>query len=136
MRDVQANVAKQASVPPCSPAPYRAINDGVNLESTSDDNQAQFRHRFPHREKEQASMRNGVTSALIAGLLAGATLVAAGPTSAQQPGSPAQKKACRPDVFRLCASDIPNVQAIVRCLRANESRLSPDCRAVFAGELR
>ena len=28
------------------------------------------------------------------------------------------------------------LQAIVRCLRSNESRLSPDCRAVFAGELR
>ena len=81
-------------------------------------------------------MRNGVTTALIAGLLLGATLPAASPASAQQPGSAAQKKACRPDVFRLCASDIPNVQAIVRCLRANESRLSPDCRAVFAGELR
>jgi hypothetical protein len=50
---------------------------------------------------------------------------------AQEPGTPAQKRACRPDVYRLCAAEIPNVRAIVRCLRANMSRLSPECRAVF-----
>lgn len=51
--------------------------------------------------------------------------------AAQEPGSPAQKRACRPDVYRLCAAEIPKVQAIVRCLKLNVSRLSPDCRAVF-----
>jgi len=49
----------------------------------------------------------------------------------EQPGTPAQKRACRPDVYRLCAAEIPNVRDIVRCLRQNMSRLSPDCRAVF-----
>jgi len=51
---------------------------------------------------------------------------------AQHPGTPAQKRACRPDVYRLCAGEIPNVNAIVRCLRANVDRLNPDCRAVFS----
>jgi len=51
----------------------------------------------------------------------------------EQPGTLAQKRACRPDVYRLCAGEIPNVRAIVACLKANASRLSPDCRAVFAG---
>ena len=51
--------------------------------------------------------------------------------AAQQPGTAAQKRACRPDVYRLCASEIPNVNAIVRCLRVRKSQLSPDCRAVF-----
>jgi len=51
--------------------------------------------------------------------------------AAQEPGTPAQKRACRPDVYRLCAGEIPNVNAIVRCLRAKKSQLSPDCRAVF-----
>jgi hypothetical protein len=51
---------------------------------------------------------------------------------AGQPGSPAQKRACRPDVYRLCPGEIPNVRDIVRCLRANVSRLTPDCRAVFS----
>jgi hypothetical protein len=50
---------------------------------------------------------------------------------AGQPGTAAQKRACRPDVYRLCAGEIPNVRDIVRCLRANRSRLSPDCSAVF-----
>jgi hypothetical protein len=82
-------------------------------------------------------MTNCATTALFAGLLlTTVTLGCVGQASAQQPGTAAQKKACRPDVFRLCASEIPNVQAIVRCLRSNESRLSADCRAVFAGELR
>jgi hypothetical protein len=82
-------------------------------------------------------MRNCATAALISGLVfAGVVLVPAEQASAQQPGTAAQKRACRPDVFRLCAAEIPNVNAITRCLRANESRLSPDCRAVFAGTLR
>jgi hypothetical protein len=55
---------------------------------------------------------------------------------AQQPGTAAQKRACTPDVYRLCAGEIPNVRKITSCLRANMSRLSPDCRSVFAGELR
>jgi hypothetical protein len=46
-------------------------------------------------------------------------------------GTPAQRAACRPDVFRLCAAEIPNVRAITACLAARISRLSPDCRAVF-----
>ena len=54
----------------------------------------------------------------------------------QQPGTAAQKRACTPDVYRLCAGEIPNVRKITSCLRSNMSRLSPDCRAVFAGELR
>jgi hypothetical protein len=48
-------------------------------------------------------------------------------------GTPAQQAACRPDVFRLCAGEIPNVRAITRCLERNMSRLSPACQSVFAG---
>jgi len=51
--------------------------------------------------------------------------------AAAEPGTAAQKRACRPDVYRLCAGEIPNVNAIVRCLRAKKGQLSPDCRAVF-----
>jgi hypothetical protein len=46
-------------------------------------------------------------------------------------GTAAQRAACRPDVFRLCAAEIPNVRAITACLAARINRLSPDCRAVF-----
>jgi hypothetical protein len=66
-------------------------------------------------------------------LLVLATLQALSATlAAAEPGTPAQKRACRPDVYRLCAGEIPNVRDIVRCLRSNVTRLSPDCRAVFS----
>jgi hypothetical protein len=68
-----------------------------------------------------------------------ALLVAAGsvwPAAAEYRGTAAQQAACRPDVFRLCAGDIPNVRAITACLRRNQTKLSQGCAAVFAGELR
>jgi hypothetical protein len=43
----------------------------------------------------------------------------------------AQQDACRPDVFRLCSSSIPDVGEIVACLRGNEPRLSETCRQVM-----
>ena len=62
---------------------------------------------------------------------AGSTALAA-PQSEYQ-GTPAQRASCRPDVYRLCAGEIPNVRAITACLRKNYSRLSAGCAAVFAG---
>ena len=47
-------------------------------------------------------------------------------------GTAEQRAACRPDVYRLCAGEIPNARAITRCLERNMSRLSPACRSVFA----
>jgi hypothetical protein len=47
------------------------------------------------------------------------------------PATPEQKKACTPDVYRLCAGEIPNVRAIVSCLRRQKANLSEACRAVF-----
>ena len=46
----------------------------------------------------------------------------------------AQQEACRPDVFRLCGSGIPDVGRIVACLRGNESRLSAACHQVMFAE--
>jgi hypothetical protein len=45
--------------------------------------------------------------------------------------TPEQKRACTPDVYRLCAGEIPNVRAIVACLRRQRASLSDACRAVF-----
>ncbi len=39
--------------------------------------------------------------------------------------------ACRPDVFRLCASAIPDEPAIVACLNANLPSLGAACRRVI-----
>ncbi len=46
-------------------------------------------------------------------------------------GTAAQRNACRPDVFRLCGSYIPNVGRIVACLRDNGPRLSEACHEVM-----
>jgi hypothetical protein len=48
-----------------------------------------------------------------------------------EPGTPAQRKACTPDVYRLCPGEIPNVRAITACLRRQKASLSPACAAVF-----
>ena len=45
--------------------------------------------------------------------------------------TPEQKRACTPDVYRLCAGEIPNVRAITSCLRRQRTSLSEACRAVF-----
>jgi hypothetical protein len=45
--------------------------------------------------------------------------------------TPEQRKACTPDVYRLCAGEIPNVRAITSCLRRQKASLSDACRAVF-----
>jgi len=42
-----------------------------------------------------------------------------------------QQMACTPDVWRLCGSQIPDVNRITACLRANVPQLSPPCRAVM-----
>jgi hypothetical protein len=57
-------------------------------------------------------------------------LSAAGSASAQQ-GTAEQRKACTPDVYRLCAGEIPNARAITSCLRRQKGSLSPACAAVF-----
>lgn len=43
------------------------------------------------------------------------TLLATGSASAQQ-GTPERRKACTPDVHRLCTGEIPNARAIATCL--------------------
>ena len=50
---------------------------------------------------------------------------------AQYQGTPDQRRACTPDVYRLCAGEIPNVRAITACLRRNKPSLSDACRAAF-----
>ncbi len=52
-------------------------------------------------------------------------------STAQAQGTPAQRRSCTPDVYRLCAGEIPNVRAITACLRRNRASLSDACRTVF-----
>ena len=67
-------------------------------------------------------------SATALGLLV--ALAATGSARAEL-ATPEQKKACTPDVYRLCAGEIPNVRAITACLRRQKASLSDACRAVF-----
>jgi hypothetical protein len=69
-----------------------------------------------------------VNPAVALGLLL--ALSATAPAAAA-PGTPEQKKACTPDVYRLCAGEIPNIRAITACLRRQRANLSDACRAVF-----
>ncbi|HEX5432410.1 MAG TPA: hypothetical protein VFW83_10615 [Bryobacteraceae bacterium] len=69
-----------------------------------------------------------VSSRVVAGLLL--MLATAGSASAFQ-GTPEQRKACTPDVYRLCAGDIPNVRAITACLQRHKGNLSPACRSAL-----
>ena len=52
-------------------------------------------------------------------------------TSSFALGTDDQRAACTPDVFRLCGSDIPDVDRIVACLKKQKPNLSKECRAVF-----
>jgi WD40 repeat protein len=48
-------------------------------------------------------------------------------------GEPAdQSSACTSDVFRLCSSEIPNIDRIVACLQRSKSQLSAACAAVYS----
>ena len=57
------------------------------------------------------------------------SLMATGSASAL--GTPEQRKACTPDVYRLCAGEIPNARAITACLRRQKASLREACKAVF-----
>ncbi|KMO37927.1 hypothetical protein ACQVP2_23785 [Methylobacterium aquaticum] len=56
-------------------------------------------------------------------------LCGAGPAFAE--ATSAQRAACTPDVWRLCAGEIPNISRITACLRREKPKLSPACRQVM-----
>ena len=47
-------------------------------------------------------------------------------------GSAEDQLACTPDVYRLCAGNIPDEDAITECLRQHKPQLGAGCRAVFS----
>jgi hypothetical protein len=42
-----------------------------------------------------------------------------------------QEAMCTSDAFRVCSSEIPNVDAVTACMIRNRSQLSAGCRAVM-----
>ena len=59
-----------------------------------------------------------------------ALFLALAPSVARAQGTAAQA-ACTLDAFRLCGAEIPNVERIIACMKANKANLSPGCRSVF-----
>jgi hypothetical protein len=43
-----------------------------------------------------------------------------------------ERRACTPDVQRLCNNYVPDVDQIVACLKRSQASLSPACAEVFA----
>ena len=65
------------------------------------------------------------------GLILAAALSVSVGSAAAQSYTPEQQQACTGDAFRLCGSDIPDVDRITACMIRNKSQLSPPCRAQF-----
>ena len=63
-------------------------------------------------------------------MLATALAVSMWPATGQA-YTPEQEQACTSDAFRLCSSEIPNVDRVTACMVAKKSQLSPACRAQF-----
>jgi len=70
------------------------------------------------------SIRTVLTSLAVAGSL---TIFA----QAANAYTSEQRIACTPDAFRLCSSEIPNIDGITACMRKQKSSLSAACKAVF-----
>jgi hypothetical protein len=47
-------------------------------------------------------------------------------------GTPQQRSACTPDVFRLCSSFIPDADRITACLVSRQQQLSEACASVMS----
>lgn len=64
-----------------------------------------------------------------AALLLLAALFACAPAAAQ--GTDEERRACTPDVMRLCREYIPSISRITECLIEKRAELNPDCRLVM-----
>jgi hypothetical protein len=59
-----------------------------------------------------------------------AALFAALPTAGHA-YTPEEQAACQPDAFRLCGSEIPNIDRVKACMLARRAQLSPECKRYF-----
>ena len=78
--------------------------------------------RFLHLVAKAGSARRASVLGLFLSFAAG---------SACAQGTLEQRRACTPNVYRLCAGEIPNVRGITACLRRRKASLSEACPAVF-----
>jgi hypothetical protein len=67
---------------------------------------------------------------LALGVALAAFIVGAFP-SVGQAYTPEEQAACQPDAFRLCGSEIPNIDRVKACMVAKRAQLSPECKRFF-----
>jgi hypothetical protein len=70
---------------------------------------------------------------LALGMTLAALSVAALP-SAGHAYTPEEQAACQPDAFRLCGSEIPNIDRVTACMLAKRAQLSPECKRYFRAD--
>ncbi len=58
-------------------------------------------------------------------------LFAAALPGAGQAYTAEEQAACQPDAFRLCGSEIPNIDRVTACMVARRAQLSPECKRFF-----
>jgi hypothetical protein len=51
--------------------------------------------------------------------------------SAGRAYTPEEQAACQPDAFRLCGSEIPDIERVKACMVARRAQLSPECKRFF-----
>jgi hypothetical protein len=73
-----------------------------------------------------SSFRNFAFGATLGVALSWSLLPTAGHAYTQE-----EQQACQPDAFRLCSSEIPDVDRVTACMIARKSQLSPECRQFF-----
>jgi hypothetical protein len=74
---------------------------------------------------------NRNVSKLASGMMAAAMMIGTIATAHAQGGTEAQREACMPDAFKLCATSMPDEGRVENCLRAAGPRLSRACYDVF-----
>ncbi len=121
---VTDSVTRAKSRPARSKPNVGKITSGKNFLTYRRDETAPHRHRRSLFAAITGRANAAVALALLLALSTTGSALAATAT-------PEQKKACTPDVYRLCAGEIPNVRAIISCLRQQKASLSEACRAVF-----
>lgn len=65
------------------------------------------------------------------GAITSLALMGSAPSAAFAAGTEAQREACMPDAFRLCAMAMPDEKRVENCLRDASPRLSRACYDVF-----
>ena len=76
--------------------------------------------------------RPRIRTAVLAAALCFSVVAVAGVKPVAAQGTPEQRQACTPEVFRLCNDAVPDVGRITACLERNRTRLNVECRRAMA----